>query len=245
MALFRRLLGDVLRERRLGAGLTLRQVSAEARVSLATSPRSSAARRKPPSCWPPCAPPSTLRLRCCVSPWRSRGRGSRHRADADHGPPAGRRAPSASACQGRQQPRFRIVLPVTRRLWVIGSGPGGTVGRSRRSGRIIRNGTPAMPQASASDDHVAGRASYDDEPSSRAGARPDHRRRSLTRAPVRRCRRLRATAARAGAAPAQFVVVSFDGVGWHQEWQHWMSVAAQVPFRFTGFVGTYLLSPTR
>ncbi len=34
MAMFRRLLGDVLRERRLEQGLTLRQVSAEARVSL-------------------------------------------------------------------------------------------------------------------------------------------------------------------------------------------------------------------
>jgi transcriptional regulator with XRE-family HTH domain len=34
MALFRRLLGDVLRERRLERGLTLRQVSAQARVSL-------------------------------------------------------------------------------------------------------------------------------------------------------------------------------------------------------------------
>src|SRR3954464_418018 len=34
MPLFRRLLGDVLRERRLEQGLTLRQVSAEARVSL-------------------------------------------------------------------------------------------------------------------------------------------------------------------------------------------------------------------
>jgi transcriptional regulator with XRE-family HTH domain len=32
--MFRRLLGDVLRERRLARGLTLRQVSAEARVSL-------------------------------------------------------------------------------------------------------------------------------------------------------------------------------------------------------------------
>ncbi len=34
MVLFRRLLGDVLRSRRLQRGLTLRQVSAEARVSL-------------------------------------------------------------------------------------------------------------------------------------------------------------------------------------------------------------------
>ena len=34
MVLFRRLLGDVLRERRVQLGLTLREVSAEARVSL-------------------------------------------------------------------------------------------------------------------------------------------------------------------------------------------------------------------
>jgi hypothetical protein len=48
---------------------------------------------------------------------------------------------------------------------------------------------------------------------------------------------------RPGERPPQFVVVSFDGVGWHLEWQHWMSVAARVPFRFTGFLsGPYLLS---
>ena len=34
MVLFRRLLGDVLREKRTARGLTLREVSAEARVSL-------------------------------------------------------------------------------------------------------------------------------------------------------------------------------------------------------------------
>lgn len=34
MVLFRRLLGDVLRDRRMKRGMTLRQVSAEARVSL-------------------------------------------------------------------------------------------------------------------------------------------------------------------------------------------------------------------
>ncbi|MGA8847817.1 MAG: helix-turn-helix transcriptional regulator [Nocardioides sp.] len=34
MVLFRRLLGDVLRERRVELGLTLREVSADARVSL-------------------------------------------------------------------------------------------------------------------------------------------------------------------------------------------------------------------
>ena len=48
---------------------------------------------------------------------------------------------------------------------------------------------------------------------------------------------------RPGRRPPQFVVVSFDGVGWHREWQHWLDVAHQVPFRFTGFLsGTYLLS---
>lgn len=48
---------------------------------------------------------------------------------------------------------------------------------------------------------------------------------------------------RPGQRPPQFVVVSFDGVGWHTMWQHWMAVARRVPFRFTGFLsGTYLLS---
>jgi hypothetical protein len=51
------------------------------------------------------------------------------------------------------------------------------------------------------------------------------------------------TRLRPGQRPPQFVVVSFDGVGWHEMWQHWMDVAARVPFRFTGFLsGTYLLS---
>jgi hypothetical protein len=46
-----------------------------------------------------------------------------------------------------------------------------------------------------------------------------------------------------GERPPQFVVVSFDGVGWDDMWQHWFSVADRVPFRFTGFLsGTYLLS---
>ena len=46
-----------------------------------------------------------------------------------------------------------------------------------------------------------------------------------------------------GEKPPQFIVVSFDGVGWHEKWQHWFDVAKQVPFRFTGFLsGTYMLS---
>lgn len=46
-----------------------------------------------------------------------------------------------------------------------------------------------------------------------------------------------------GEKPPQFIIVSFDGVGWHEKWQHWLSVAQQVPFRFTGFLsGTYMLS---
>jgi hypothetical protein len=47
----------------------------------------------------------------------------------------------------------------------------------------------------------------------------------------------------AGAKPPQFVVVSFDGVGWHEKWQYWKNIQTQVPFHFTGFLsGTYLLS---
>jgi hypothetical protein len=46
-----------------------------------------------------------------------------------------------------------------------------------------------------------------------------------------------------GQQPPQFIVVSFDGVGWHEKWQHWFDVAGQVPFHFTGFLsGTYMLS---
>ena len=53
------------------------------------------------------------------------------------------------------------------------------------------------------------------------------------------CRR----SSRPGEKPPQFIVVSFDGVGWHEKWQHWFDVGKQVPFRFTGFLsGTYMLS---
>src|SRR5512140_129765 len=41
---------------------------------------------------------------------------------------------------------------------------------------------------------------------------------------------------RPGERPPQFVVVSFDGAGWHEMWQHWFDVADRVPFRFTGFL---------
>lgn len=53
------------------------------------------------------------------------------------------------------------------------------------------------------------------------------------------------TRLRPGQRPPQFIVVSFDGVGWDTMWQHWFAVQSQVPFRFTGFLsGTYLLSST-
>ncbi len=46
-----------------------------------------------------------------------------------------------------------------------------------------------------------------------------------------------------GEKPPQFVVVSFDGAGWHEKWDFWSSLQDEVPFRFTGFLsGTYLLS---
>ena len=46
-----------------------------------------------------------------------------------------------------------------------------------------------------------------------------------------------------GEKPPQFIVVSFDGVGWHQKWQYWFDIMQKVPFHFTGFLsGTYMLS---
>ncbi len=51
------------------------------------------------------------------------------------------------------------------------------------------------------------------------------------------------TRLRAGQKPPQFIVVSFDGVGWHEKWQYWFGIMDKVPFHFTGFLsGTYLLS---
>ena len=48
---------------------------------------------------------------------------------------------------------------------------------------------------------------------------------------------------RPGERPPQFVLVSFDGGGWAEMWDHWLSVADRAPFRFTVFLsGTYLLS---
>lgn len=46
-----------------------------------------------------------------------------------------------------------------------------------------------------------------------------------------------------GEKPPQFIVVSFDGVGWHEKWQYWFDIMQKVPFHFTGFLsGTYMLS---
>jgi hypothetical protein len=46
-----------------------------------------------------------------------------------------------------------------------------------------------------------------------------------------------------GEHPPQFIVVSFDGVGWDEKWRYWFDIGTKVPFRFTGFLsGTYLLS---
>ncbi len=48
---------------------------------------------------------------------------------------------------------------------------------------------------------------------------------------------------KAGQKPPQFIVVSFDGVGWNEKWQYWFDIARKVPFRFTGLLsGTYMLS---
>jgi len=46
-----------------------------------------------------------------------------------------------------------------------------------------------------------------------------------------------------GQKPPQFIVMSFDGVGWHEKWQYWKSIQDRVPFHFTGFLsGTYMLT---
>ncbi len=48
---------------------------------------------------------------------------------------------------------------------------------------------------------------------------------------------------RSGQKAPQFIVFSFDGVGWDQKWQYWFGLMGKVPLHFTGFLsGTYLLS---
>ena len=78
MVLFRRLLGDVLRDLRMQRGLTLREVSAEARVSLGyISEIPSSGQKEPPrSCSPPLRRHSTLRSpTCCAAVSDARGAG--------------------------------------------------------------------------------------------------------------------------------------------------------------------------
>jgi hypothetical protein len=50
------------------------------------------------------------------------------------------------------------------------------------------------------------------------------------------------TTLKRGQKPPQFIVFSFDGVGWHQKWQYYQHIADRVPLRFTGFLtGLYLV----
>ena len=53
----------------------------------------------------------------------------------------------------------------------------------------------------------------------------------------------RITKLKAGQKAPQFIVFSFDGVGWDQKWQYWFGLMQKVPLHFTGFLsGTYMLS---
>ena len=46
-----------------------------------------------------------------------------------------------------------------------------------------------------------------------------------------------------GQQAPQFIVYSFDGVGWDEKWQYWFGVGQDVPFHFTGFLsGPYMLT---
>lgn len=46
-----------------------------------------------------------------------------------------------------------------------------------------------------------------------------------------------------GQKAPQFVIISFDGAGWHDKWTYWRGIQAKVPLHFTAFLsGTYMLS---
>ena len=51
------------------------------------------------------------------------------------------------------------------------------------------------------------------------------------------------TTLKPGQKAPQFIVYSFDGVGWDEKWQYWFGIAQKVPLHFTGFLsGVYLLT---
>ncbi|SDB95794.1 hypothetical protein SAMN05216410_1149 [Sanguibacter gelidistatuariae] len=62
-------------------------------------------------------------------------------------------------------------------------------------------------------------------------------------APARAATNVPMTKLAPGEMPPQFVIFSFDGVGWHERWTEFSEAAAQVDARFTGFLtGIYLLT---
>ena len=104
----------------------------------------------------------------------------------------------------------------------------GTSATSTSQASTSKSSTTGKPSTSKSSTTAKTTKSTSTAASSTAGAMPDG---------------FVPTKLKPGEKAPQFIVVSFDGVGWHEKWQYWFDIMQKVPFHFTGFLsGTYMLS---
>ena len=135
-----------------------------------------------------------------------------------------------SACTSTSSSSDGGVVTVISNTTVAGA-PSSTGAPSSVARTTAKAGASSKPSASSAKPSASPQPSASAVPSSAAGgAQPDG---------------FVPTKLKPGEKPPQFIVVSFDGVGWHEKWQYWKSIEDKVPFHFTGFLsGTYMLSST-
>ncbi len=111
--------------------------------------------------------------------------------------------------------------------------PGSTTGTASSNGSTSSNGSPSSNGSTTSSGSTAGSTDATvpanvDGGVPAGGTEPDG---------------FKITRLKPGEQAPQFIVFSFDGVGWDEKWQYWFGIAQKVPLHFTGFLsGTYLLS---
>ncbi len=110
-----------------------------------------------------------------------------------------------------------------------GSSPGGTTSVSSGSTTAVQATTSGSTSASAATNPgLTGLKPYPAPAGTVVKTEPDG---------------FQITKIKKGQTPPQFIVYSFDGVGWDEKWKYWFDVASKVPFHFTGFLsGIYLLT---
>ena len=139
-----------------------------------------------------------------------------------------------SACSGgSDQSAVTVTSNVT-------AGPDGSTTPSRPGpGSSTRPGSSAAGSTSAS----AGPASTAPAGSSSATGSAGSASSSAPRKPGEQADGFVPTKLAPGQKAPQFVIISFDGAGWHDKWTYWKGISEKVPLHFTAFLsGTYMLS---